>query len=122
MARKTPAGSDKVDMHFIKSNYFRVIHADGAWGGTTPAGNIGMTFYSERSPIPTRLVHKITPDGKLGGELSRTVRKGIVREAEVQVVLSVGVAKALISWLENKIQNVEEVHTANMETIGDKVQ
>ncbi len=122
MARKTPVRRDKVDLHFIKSNWFRVIHADGAWGGTTPAGNIGMTFYSERSPIPTRLVHEITPDGRLGGELSRTVRKGIVREAEVQVVLSVGVAKALISWLQVKIQNVEDVHATNVGTLGDKVQ
>ena len=45
----------EVAFDFIKSEYFRVIHADGALGGPTPQGLVHMAFYSERPPIPRRM-------------------------------------------------------------------
>ena len=38
---------------YIKSNLFRVVVADGAFGGLTPRGNIHIDFWSERRAIPT---------------------------------------------------------------------
>ena len=46
MAENDKARSDsdvvqsKVEFHYIKSNHFRVIHADGVYGGATPRGFI----------------------------------------------------------------------------------
>ena len=51
---------------YIKGNFFRVIHADGVLGGSTPSGNIHMAFFSDRQPIPKREVYGLKPDGSLG--------------------------------------------------------
>jgi hypothetical protein len=79
-----------------------------------------MVFYSERSPIPRLVVHELKSDGKLGPERSRDVRKGYVREAEVQVVLSPAVAKALIPWLKEKISDADR--SLNTAKGGEQIQ
>jgi hypothetical protein len=101
----------KIEFHYIKSNYFRVVHADGVWGGATSNLNIHMSFFSERGPIPQRIVHAIEPRGVLGGEIAeeRISRKGVVREVEVDVVLNLEMAVSLRKWLDDKIKNLQEV-------------
>src|SRR5438874_1780807 len=94
-----------VRFDYIKSNLFRVIHADGVVGGLTPRLDIHMDFWSERFPIPQRVVHTLTDDGTLGEELKteRLTREGIVREVEAGVVLDLEVAKAFREWLTDRI-------------------
>jgi len=114
MARKeesheqAPSAEDRqLNAHFIKSNLFRVVHADGAWGGITPQFNIQVALFSERHPIPTEVSYKLEPSGP--SELSRTARDGIVREIEADVIMSLDVARALRIWLDNKIREAEEL-------------
>ena len=100
------------EFHYLKSNSFRVVHCDGVWGGTTPRGYITMSFYSERAPIPRRIIHEFKPEGILGQETGRDSREGIIREVEVEVMMDLAVAKSLIPWLEEKIQALESQHDA----------
>lgn len=97
-----------VAFHYIKSNQFRVIHGDGAAGGPSPDGEkIHFAIYSERIPIPTKVVHEVDSEGRLGKERSRESRGGIVREVEVDIVMSVRQAKILAEWLIAHVKNVE---------------
>lgn len=95
--------------NYIKSNLFRVIHADGVWGGATPQGRIHVSLFNERTPIPQQTVHEITPEGKLGPEIvgERITKDGIVREVEVEAIMDLDVAKSLAKWLNEKIQIME---------------
>ncbi len=94
--------------HFIKSNLFRVVHADGAHGGFTPQGFIQMNFYSERFPIPRETHHRL--EKNLPEILEeRVVRKGAVREVEVGVVMDLGTATSLVKWLNTNIKRLKEV-------------
>src|SRR4051812_31841440 len=79
----------EIDFDLIKSNWFRVIHADGAIGGVGPQANIHMALYSERRAIPTKIVHVLENSQQLGPEVrsKRQGRAGMVREVEVDVVL-----------------------------------
>ena len=99
---------ENIDFHYIKSNDFRVVHADGVWGGATPRGYITMSFYSERHPIPRRLTHKISPNRTLGKETDRDCKEGIIREIEVAVMMDLSMAKAFIPWLNEKITVLED--------------
>jgi len=101
---------DRVKFDYIKSNFFRVVHADGVVGGVTPALDIHMDVWSQRAAIPRQIVHEMKPDGTLGEEIreERTVRDAIVREVEVGLVLNREMAEALIDWLREKINQVEE--------------
>lgn len=121
MSSDTPQAADTqsvpqaITFHHIKSNFFRVIHADGVWGGVTPHLQIQMAFFSERLPIPEIVKHTITPDGQLGKEVvaDRVTREGVVREIEASVVVSLEVAKVLRAWLDEKIQLAESVAVNN---------
>lgn len=108
-----PGEQEHLSLHFIRSNYFRVVHADGAWGGITPHGDIQMGFYSERGPIPRKIVYKIDEQGRLGEELEREIRDGPVRELEVGVVVSLSTARSLRTWLDDKIRVLEVAAAAS---------
>lgn len=102
---------NEIQFDFIKSNYFRVIHGDGAFGGITPHGNIHIGIFSERSPIPKSVVHAANPDGTIGPEIRdrRASRKSIVREIEVDIVMNLTVAKNFHEWLADRIKLAEDM-------------
>ena len=94
---------------YIKGNFFRVIHADGVLGGSTPSGNIHMAFFSERQPIPKREVYGLKPDGSLGDLIidQKVSRHAIVREVDCDVIMSREVAQSLLKWLQQVIDDVK---------------
>lgn len=113
------ASEDEVEVpclrfHYIKSNYFRVIHADGVYGGVSPQGLIQIAFFSERVPIPQQTVHTFD-NGKISGEVEefRVSRDGVVREIETNVLMSVAEAKKLRDWLTQWI----DVHSQALENM-----
>lgn len=97
-----------VSFGFIKSNDFRVLHVDGAWGGATPHGLISVAVYSERFPIPKAVTVDLS-DGKLGNEVAREVRDGVVREVSANLVMTMEVAESLRDFLEKHIANLKKL-------------
>lgn len=99
-----------VNFDYIKSNFFRVIHADGAVGGLTPTGNIQLNFWSQRRPIPKQVSHPIHQDDAgnehLGEEIKREQRDAVVREVESGIVMDLGTAIAIRDWLQRQIQEL----------------
>lgn len=91
----------EINFDYIKANSFRVIHVDGAIGGLTPSRLVHAALYSERSAIPQRIVHEVAPDGTLGARIDAQTlaRTGIVREVEIDVIMSPEVAHNLGLWL-----------------------
>ncbi len=100
----------KVRFEYLKSPDFRVIHADGVYGGLTPHGQLFISFFSERYPIPTATVFQLEPGGNLGPEVrtEREGRKGIIREIEAGVMVDVETARVIVDWLQGKIQEAEK--------------
>ena len=105
-----PADQSLLIFEYIKSPSFRVIHADGAIGGLTPQGNIHFALYSERTAIPRMHVFKANPDGTLGAQISEqtVTRPGIIREMDVDVVLSPQVAEGLLAWLTDRVNEAKK--------------
>lgn len=101
-----------VRFHYIKSNYFRVLHADGAFGGFTPQGNIFFSLYSERAALPDVTVQAMEAHN-LGKELleHRQGSQGVTRELEVGVTMNLPVAKSLLEWLKERIEIAEKVQS-----------
>lgn len=108
---------DKVKFHYIKGNFFRVIHMDGVFGGLSPTGDIFASIFSQRPPIPTLTVQPVKENGELGDELmeERAVKEGIVREMELGIVMRPEVAESLIKWLQAKVEQYKAIQT-KMET------
>lgn len=104
---------------YIKSNLFRVIHADGLAAALTPQLNFFVHFWSERYPIPRRVVHRFDPDGSLGDEIleRREYRDAIIREVESAVVLDYEGAVKLRDWLNELIEDCDKILTKS--DLGD---
>jgi len=104
---------NRIKFHYVKSTQFRVIHADGAYGGITPQLGLFLSFFNERLPIPRVLVHSVKPDGSLGEQISAECesKDGVIREEEIGVAMNVVVARALVQWLQDKIQEVERLQS-----------
>lgn len=121
MAKKKPDQSDKLPpeltFDYIKSNFHHVVHCDGVWGGVTPRASIIMSFWSERPPIPQQVTYEVAAGGKLGDEIKpkRKGRDAIVREVEVSVLMNLGTAKSLLTWLQDKVSAVEAALQADRE-------
>lgn len=111
-----------VQYHYIKSNFFRVVHTDGALGSVTPGGLIFIGLYSERAAIPQIMVHEITETGQVGVERQdeREGKKGIVREIEVGAIMSIETATSFVTWLQEKIDLIQKLKkTAQLEKEKD---
>jgi len=109
------ASSQPVKFIFEKSGCYRTIHADGAWGRNDAFGNIHLSFYNEKPPIPASGIIEL--DAKTG-QWSMDIKKlqgstdaRLVRELEVDVTLSlpaaVAVRETLNSFINMVIANLE---------------
>lgn len=69
-----------------------------------------MALFSERNSIPTKHVHKIE-EGKVGERIeSKTEgRNSIIRELEIDGVMSIATARAIRDWLTKLIDAAERV-------------
>jgi hypothetical protein len=101
----------RIRFSYIKSNFFRVIHVDGAVGAPAPTGFIRMTLYNERIAVPPATVHQISAEGGVGAELreERVTKDGIVREMETDVVLTREAAVMLQNWLAGQIVKLDRL-------------
>ncbi len=105
--------SKTVKFFFQKSNLFRVIHVDGAWGGLTPDLQIFFSLFNTRPPIPQILGQAITPEGQVGTEVSEmtVVKDGLLREVEVGVVMSPENVQALIDFLQARVAAAKDIRS-----------
>jgi hypothetical protein len=106
-----------VNIHLMKSTQFRVIHADGVWFGASPYGDVHLTFYNERLPIPTKLTMRVDQDGNAAEDHSKRESKtGFIRELEVDVVLTPHAALAFYQSLGNNLPAIQEAMKAQPKT------
>lgn len=121
MAEKPPPlpSEPRVRFDYLKSNFYRVIHVDGAIGGPSPNGHLVMSFFNERAPIPQQTEHRVQvlggeKDGAvLGAEIpeSRVSRDAVVREVEVSLVLDYKTAVIIHKWLGAHLENLKSLES-----------
>ena len=97
----------EIQFRYMKSHLFRVIHADGAWGGISPRGNIHMSLYNERGALPDTSKLVIDPNGRVIKPEEAQSSGDIIREVECDVVFDLGTAISLRRWLDEKIKDVQ---------------
>lgn len=110
-AKDIPTAKFQLPVHFIKSTYFRVVHANGVWYSGDNQSNLHLTFFNERNPIPKLVVVNLDDRGAVAGEdeSKRETKKGIVREMEVDVVLSLQAATELYHTLGDNLRAIQEM-------------
>jgi hypothetical protein len=102
---------------------YRVIAANGAWGGLTANGFIHIDLYLERpAPPPPSAQELLHETGTLGEERPEDpVSVPVIeREAQVGVILSPQGAIVLARWLAEQVRDLRDAMTqsAGGETSG----
>lgn len=114
---------DKIKFHYIKGQFFRVVHVDGVFGGLSPTGEISASLFSQRPPIPQLTVQMLKSENELGDEIvaERVSKDGIVREMEVSLVLSPQVAEAFAKWLMERVEQQKKLKADAEQAKGKNV-
>jgi hypothetical protein len=97
-----------VPIKYKKSPSYEIYHADGAMGQWTPKSNLSVDFYVERASMPEMLIHEVSEDGKLGRVIEQRGDKGVSRERQFGVIMSIQTAIELRDWLANKIEEGQQ--------------
>lgn len=105
-------GRPVVRTRFVRGNFSRVIHADGAWGAVTPQWNIHMALYSERPGTPDETEIQLDVQGGVR-DVAVTVPTFLIREIEADVILSEASAVGLRNWLNERLSELQSVRQAS---------
>lgn len=99
-----------VRFRFERGKYYRTVHADGAWGRNDGYGNIHLTFFNEKPPMPASGVLEL--NSKTGQWTMNTQKLDVppdtqlIRELEVDVTMSLPAAIAVRDTLNGFINAV----------------
>lgn len=106
-----PEPDSTVRIEFERSHLYRIVPADGAWGGPTPRGHILVNFFVDVPVSPLSVTHTLSADGQLGPEVERMPAAAdgaprVSREFEVGVLLSPEDAESVARWLLDQVDLV----------------
>jgi hypothetical protein len=93
--------SSRIQLEYVKSNLFRVIHTDGAIADENPNGHITVTLFSQRFSVPEKVLLDFNQEGEIIKESFVTdedeekVDRKIIREVDVISIMSISVARQL---------------------------
>jgi len=99
-----PESNKKSQISFrykISQNY-AVYAISGVHGGVNAQGDVIANLWSERAPIPRKQVYAITPEGRLGKQISTEVDESVIRDVIFAISLEPQTAKAIGEWLIEK--------------------
>ncbi len=110
---KEKAGPKKVRYVISKSRDYRLIAANGVWGGVTPRGDFLLNFIIDSNQHPESIVQEISPEGKLGDQIERHPKekqdeKLLSRELQIGVVLSPRNAESIANFILNRVKDFAE--------------
>jgi len=110
----------EIDSHFIKTADYKTIQVTGAWGGVLGNGVLNLNLFTERIPIPQRIVLEVDTDGKTVKEKYKEGKTGIVREVQVGILMDYQTTKNIYEFLGNSIKDQEKLFqmNKNIETDG----
>jgi hypothetical protein len=104
-----PGVPKEIGVSYIKSSQFRVVSAQGAYGGFAPRGNFALTVFSERPAIPQESILQVDPTTKTATETITKTRAGIVRELEVCLMLDKQSLIELHKWIGQQIDVLKKL-------------
>ncbi|MFZ0692766.1 MAG: hypothetical protein WAN51_01205 [Alphaproteobacteria bacterium] len=107
-SKKPRTEQRRIQIHYLKSNQFRVIAGEGIIGSASPQGKLFCVLFSERLAIPRSMTHEVFKGELVRRPVETETRGGIVRELEVGVVMDLAVAARVRDWLTETINKTNE--------------
>lgn len=102
----TPVSGVPVKFLHQRAGQFRTVHADGVWGAASAYANVHLSFFNERPPMPVSLTQELGPSGLWLAKEPKVefpTDANVMRQFEVEVIMSVETAKVVRDVLQNFI-------------------
>ncbi len=93
----------EVEIFFEEDPNYKLIAANGMWGGVTTKADFRLDFFVESVGVPESIKHRVTPEGIIGDEISRNPPPKIVRQLQVGILLSVDNAEAMANFIKDRV-------------------
>lgn len=105
---KDKSEPESIVFKYTKANDYRIVTANGAYGGPEPTGGIKVDFFIESLEYPN--LQRFELEGtKLGKEVRRIPgENNWVRELQIGLLLSRDVAETIGNWLLEKVKQSDE--------------
>jgi hypothetical protein len=104
-----PTTPSTLSFFYEKAGAFQTFHVDGAFGGISQRLYINMAVFAERGPIPRRTDYELEANGKLGREVARDGKKGILRELQCNLMMDYRAASVVHKWLGEKLAELDNI-------------
>lgn len=100
----------KVVIHYLKSQSFETVKADGVYGGATPNLELFLAFFSERPAIPETVVYTIQDDGNLGKQIGTETKtkSGLIREVHTGIIVNRATALKIRDWIDDMVKRLDK--------------
>lgn len=94
---------------FVKAPDYRIIAANGAFGGLTPQGLLKVDLYIDYTATPEFITHSVRSDGLIGQEVERKPSDKIIsRELQVGMLLPIHIAEVIANWMLTKVREAKK--------------
>ncbi len=115
-----------VDLHFIKSRYFRSIHGVDFFGALSDSGDIHLTVYTERPAIPRRKTYLVNDDDSLGEEVTDNIasrnKSGTVFDVEAHLVFDLSTAQELHEFLTAQLKRAAKSGAVDTDDVDENAE
>ena len=107
-----PNGKNQPDEISIEWEYdknYRMVPANGMWGGITPRGDLRIDFFVESMPVPDSGAGKLLNDGsgRYTERQEASEKVTVVRQIQVGVMVPSQQVQSFMRWFQDKAQKVK---------------
>ncbi|HDQ07105.1 MAG TPA: hypothetical protein ENN36_10360 [Candidatus Bathyarchaeota archaeon] len=87
---------------------YRIVPANGAWGGISARGDLVMHFFVEHAEVPSEEIICKKIDGSIETSTKQKKEIKVTRAMQFGVMLPRDQATALAQWILEKVEKFEE--------------
>ena len=118
-----PKGLEKATFEYVFGEDYNPEYANGAIGGPTTQGEICVSFYVERGPLPYSQTFSVKADGQLGEETERDpkVENGsvsLIRYVTTGVIMTRDTAKRVYDFIGRNLQTMDALDKAKQAALA----
>lgn len=103
---------ESIAVYYQNARHHRSINADGVWVGVAPTGKVQFAVYNELRPMPEIVLHAVSKDGRLGEKVEEVTKTGVIREAQVSVLMDPALVVKFIELLQQMLSQIEALKVA----------
>ena len=117
MSKSNENKTEEVPIDYEYDSDYRIVAANGMYGGITPRGDLRVDFFVEHQPAPEpgEFAYETRPDGT-AKEVRKSKKKKLVRRVQIGVLLPAQHIEGFAQWFQKKADQIREMADKQTET------